>query len=174
VSWPRPAGSPWSRSGNSARWPRLCLAVAGVDRAAYRPGGGRTPSGDAERPTPTHCEPCAGSACRQILVPALPPLRPTPAVVRPDLETQRIPTPRLVKQQSRGTPSTSDSRIISLGSAPGRDRPGSCWITFARMTPDEREVSCRKLLGAVKPPGDRGPALRWRGLQQAGEQGLCP
>jgi hypothetical protein len=23
VSWPRPAGGPWSRSGNSARWPRL-------------------------------------------------------------------------------------------------------------------------------------------------------
>jgi hypothetical protein len=34
VSWPRPAGSPWSRSGNSARWPRLCLAAAEADRAA--------------------------------------------------------------------------------------------------------------------------------------------
>jgi hypothetical protein len=33
VSGPRPAGSLWSRSGNSARWPRLCLAATEADRA---------------------------------------------------------------------------------------------------------------------------------------------
>ena len=49
----------------------------------------------------------------------------------------------------------------------------SCWITSGRMTPDHREVADRELLGAVQPPGDRGPALRRRGVQQAGEQGLC-
>ena len=43
-----------------------------------------------------------------------------------------------------------------------------------RMTPGEREVACRKLLGATQLPGDRGPALRRRGLQQGGEQGVCP
>jgi hypothetical protein len=41
--------------------------VAGADRAAHRPGGGRTPSGDAERPKPTHCEPCAGSVRQAFL-----------------------------------------------------------------------------------------------------------
>ena len=54
-----------------------------------------------------------------------------------------------------------------------RSAADSCWITSGRMTPDHREVADRELLGAVQPPGDRGPALRRRGVQQAGEQGLC-
>jgi len=39
------------------------------------------------------------------------------------------------------------------------------------MTPDEREVAGCELFGATEAPGDRGPALRRGGVQQAGEQG---
>jgi hypothetical protein len=45
VSWPRPAGGPWSRSGNSARWPRLW-------HSASRLAVGPCPCGQGRRRSP--------------------------------------------------------------------------------------------------------------------------
>jgi hypothetical protein len=39
------------------------------------------------------------------------------------------------------------------------------------MTPDEREVADHEFLGALQPPGDRGPALRRRSQVTARRSG---
>ena len=75
---------------------------------------------------------------------------------------------------------TRHSRSPGPGAAaPGHmrkhhDRGNSSWVRAARVMPGQREVAGPKLLGAVEPPGDRRPARRRGGAQQAGEQAPCP